>query len=157
MDAFLKPIVQKTSTYLRDTTDVLRLISELPFDPQHSLLLSLDVESLYTNIPQDASLSVIEEILQHMDWPYYTPVHFVMTCATLALKRNYFEFEGQLFLQSHGTSMGSTFAPSVAGLYVHHVEVNKILTDINPFLASIAIWKRYIEIGERRVGKECRL
>ena len=145
VDAFLKPIVQKTTTYLRDTTDVLRLLSELPFNPQQSLLLSLDVESLYTNIPQEASLTVIEDILQQMEWPFHTPIHFVMTCATLALKRNFFEFEGQLFLQSHGTSMGSTFAPSVAGLYVHHVEVKKILTANNPFFTSVALWKRYID------------
>ena len=41
--------------------------------------------------------------------------------------------------------MGSTFAPSIAGLYVHHLETERILCDINPFLSKIKLWKRYID------------
>ena len=46
-DAFLRPIVQKTGTYLRDTKDVLCLLKDLEFSEQTDLLVTLDVESMY--------------------------------------------------------------------------------------------------------------
>ena len=55
------------------------------------------------------------------------------------------QFEETIFLQSHGTSMGSAFAPSVAGLYVHSVEMKKILNSGNPYFTNIITWKRYID------------
>ena len=41
--------------------------------------------------------------------------------------------------------MGSTFAPSIAGLYVHYLERSKILDHTNPFLDRLKLWKRYID------------
>ena len=67
-DVYLKPIVQGTLTYLKDTTDMLRLLVDLNFQPGENLLLGLDVESLYTNILQESRLIVIEEIIYTMDW-----------------------------------------------------------------------------------------
>ena len=141
-DFFLRPIVQKTRTYLKD---VLRLLKDVEFDVTLDCLLTFDVESLYTSLPQDETLEVIEQILFQEDWEYRTPRTFVLECIELALKKNFFEFEEQIFLQTHGTSMGSTFAPSIAGLYVHYLEVGKILCETNPFLSKIKLWKRYID------------
>ena len=144
-DHFLKPLVQSTPTYLKDTGDLLRILKDLTFDPQVNLLVSLDVESLYTSIPQQAGLEVLEEILYATNWEYNTPRHFILDCARLALTRNFFQFEDTLYLQKHGTSMGSSFAPSMAGLYVHSLEHTKILVETNPFFENIIIWKRYID------------
>ena len=82
-------------------------------------MISLDIESLYTSIPQLETLRVIESILSEIQWEYRTPRHFVINLDKIALANNFFELEGTLYLQSHGTSMGSTFVPSLANLYVH--------------------------------------
>ena len=145
VDCFLRPLVRKTPTFLRDTTDVLKLLASTPYDPTENLLVSFDVESLYTSIPQNTSLEIIEETLTATDWQYHTPRHFILECAELAMKENYFKFEDVYYLQTHGISMGSTFAPSVAGLYVHSLESKVILTVNNPFLHHIQEWKRYID------------
>lgn len=88
---------------------------------------------------------MLEDVLFMETWDFRTPRHFVLECCRMALTENYFEFEEQLFLQSHGTSMGSAFAPSVAGLYVSNFETNHVLTQTNPYVSSILYWKRYID------------
>ncbi|KAJ1172432.1 hypothetical protein NDU88_004279 [Pleurodeles waltl] len=41
--------------------------------------------------------------------------------------------------------MGSTFAPSLACLYVDHFEKEMVLTEENPYVNHIRLWKRYID------------
>ncbi|XP_078520483.1 uncharacterized protein LOC144785472 [Lissotriton helveticus] len=144
-DAFLHPLVQSTTTYLKDTKSVLQLIDNRDFDPSSQLLMSLDVESLYTSLPHDETLQIIEEVLFTTPWKYQTPRGLVLECISLALQQNFFQYKQTIYLQSHGTSMGSTFAPSLAGLYVHHLETNKILHPGNPYRNNINTWKRYID------------
>ena len=121
------------------------LIKTISFDPSTDLLISFDVESLYTSLPQDETIRIIEQVLFDSEWNFNTPRAFVLECIEVALTQNYFEFEGTIYLQTHGTSMGSTFAPSLAGLYVSNLEHEHILSATNPFRENIRVWKRYID------------
>ncbi|KAJ1216093.1 hypothetical protein NDU88_003699 [Pleurodeles waltl] len=147
VDFFLQPIVKRIPTYLKDTTHVLLLLESIAFDKSKELLITLDVESLYTNITQEATLEVISNLLDvHMGGSQtQTPPGFILDLAHLALTRNYFKFEDSFFLQTQGTSMGSTFAPSLACLYVDHIERHTILHEDNPYRDQIKLWKRYID------------
>ena len=144
-DAFLKPLVQKTSTYLKDTKEVLNLIHHLNSEGPTNFLITLDVEALYTSIPQDATLNVVESFLLNSNLDSITPANFILECASIALKENFFQFENNFYLQTSGTSMGSTFAPSLACLYMFNFETTHILNDANPFRPNITTWKRYID------------
>ncbi|XP_078496562.1 neuropeptide FF receptor 1-like [Lissotriton helveticus] len=144
-DFFLNPLVQQTPSYIKDTKHLLNVIKETNFKPATQLLVGLDIESLYTSLPQDATLKVLHEVLMGTTWNHHTPRSFIMECATLVLKDNYFEYEGKLYLQTNGTSMGSVFAPSIAGLYVAHFKKTYIQTLTNPYTANIKIWRRYID------------
>ncbi|KAJ1144808.1 hypothetical protein NDU88_011103 [Pleurodeles waltl] len=144
-DWFLQPNVKRIPTYLKDTKDVLILLNDLDFDKDQEQLITLDVESLYTNIPQEATLEVISNLLNDGTWDSITPQEFVLDLAHLALTRNFFEFNKNFYLQIQGTSMGSTFAPSLASLYMDHFEKEMVLTDDNPFFDNIKLWKRYID------------
>ncbi|KAJ1160350.1 hypothetical protein NDU88_000852 [Pleurodeles waltl] len=141
VDFFLQPIVKRIPTYLKDTTHVLLLLESIAFDKSKELLITLDVESLYTNIPQEATLEVISNLLDvHMGGSQtQTPPGFILDLAHLALTRNYFKFEDSFFLQTQGTSMGSTFAPSLACLYVDHIERHTILHEDNPYRDQIKL------------------
>ncbi|KAJ1198333.1 hypothetical protein NDU88_002175 [Pleurodeles waltl] len=127
-DFLLQPLVKQFLTYLKDTTDILVLLETMPFDKTTELLITLDVESLYTNIPQEATLDVICDQLERTRGGSRTPPEFILDLAHLALTRNFFELEKTFYLQIHGTSMGSTFAPSLACLYVDSLHyINDIL------------------------------
>ncbi|KAJ1082464.1 hypothetical protein NDU88_002631 [Pleurodeles waltl] len=117
----------------------------MPFDKNTEHLITLDVEALYSNIPQEATLEVRCELLERNVNDSRTPPEYILDRAHLALTRNYFEFENQFFLQTQGTSMGSTFAPSLACLYVDNFEKKVVLHEDNPYLEHIRLWKRYID------------
>ncbi|KAJ1165123.1 hypothetical protein NDU88_005552 [Pleurodeles waltl] len=145
VDFFLQPLVKRIPTYLKDTTHVLLLLESISFDKTKELLITLDVESLYTNIPQEATLEVISNLLEENMDESITPPGFLLDLPHLALTRNYFKFEESFFLQTQGTSMGSTFAPSLACLYVVNFERLVVLNDDNPYRDKIKLWKRYID------------
>ncbi|KAJ1151578.1 hypothetical protein NDU88_004358 [Pleurodeles waltl] len=144
-DFFSQPMVRNTSTFLRDTKDTLILLNDVNDAGPTDILICLDVEALYTNIPQEATLAAVEDLLLAETWTYNTPVIFIMQCASVALKENFFQFETRLFHQIQDTSMGSTFAPSLACLYMFAFEQRYILTPEQPFFTNIRLWRRYID------------
>ncbi|XP_069476323.1 uncharacterized protein [Ambystoma mexicanum] len=145
VDYFLKPEVTKMRSYLKDTTAVLELIKDRPFDPTLNILVTLDIESLYTKIPQMATLRVIDKILRERDPPMTTPVSLVMQLAEIALTKNFFIYENSFYEQISGTAMGATFAPSLANLYVANFEEAIIYNPTNPWLPNLDLWARYID------------
>ncbi|KAJ1151358.1 hypothetical protein NDU88_004140 [Pleurodeles waltl] len=83
-DVFLQPLVKQIPTYPKDTTDALVLLDSMPFDRNTELLITLDVESLYTNIPQEATLEVICELSENNRSDSRTPPEFILDLAHLA-------------------------------------------------------------------------
>ena len=63
VDYFLQPLTVGIPSYIWDTTDFLNKLHELPLLPSGSLLVTLDVSSLYTNIPHDEGIQACEEAL----------------------------------------------------------------------------------------------
>ena len=62
VDLQLQPHVQNLPSYLKDTTDFLRKQNaQAPFPPD-TLLVSMDVTSLYTNIPHQDGIQACEEV-----------------------------------------------------------------------------------------------
>ena len=53
VDYHLKPLVQTTQSFIKDTTHFLNKLEQLGQLPQNALLVTLDVSSLYTNIPHN--------------------------------------------------------------------------------------------------------
>ena len=64
VDYFLKPIVQNTRSYIRDTTHFLNLLQNHKNTPENTFLVTLDVSSLYTNIPNDLGIEACREQLE---------------------------------------------------------------------------------------------
>ena len=59
VDHLIQPIAQKQASYLKDTTDFLNFIEKTRL-PKNTILVSMDVTSLYTNIPQEGITTVCE-------------------------------------------------------------------------------------------------
>ena len=66
-DNFLKPLSNLHPFYLQDTPDFLEWIEEVDKDdlPANSILFSVDVTGLSTNIPQDDGLEFCREALEN--------------------------------------------------------------------------------------------
>ena len=60
VDHLIQPIAQKQASYLKDTTDFLNFIEKTKL-PKDTILVSMDVTSLYTNIPQEEEITTVCE------------------------------------------------------------------------------------------------
>ena len=81
----------------------------------HTLLITLDMESMYTNIDNQQGLEAVRNIFQASPSPRRSDKH-ILELLELSLKNNDFEFNNETFLQISGTAMGKKFAPSYANL-----------------------------------------
>lgn len=123
VDQFLKPMSTVHPSYLQDTPDFLRCIEDLNKTalPENAILFTMDVQSLYTNIPQDEGLKICEKILNKRT-DQSVPTSFIISLLNLCLKENLFEFNNKLFRQLLGTAMGIHPAPSYANLYMADID-----------------------------------
>ena len=60
VDHLIQPIAQNQASYLKDTTDFLNFIEKTKL-PKDTILVSMDVTSLYTNIPQEEGITTVCE------------------------------------------------------------------------------------------------
>ncbi|CAH3155824.1 unnamed protein product [Pocillopora meandrina] len=58
VDHLLQPIAQKQTSYLKDTTDFINFIEKTQVS-NDTILVSMDVTSLYTNIPQEEGITIV--------------------------------------------------------------------------------------------------
>ena len=93
MDLHLQSHVQTLPSYLQDTTEFLKKQEALGPLPSDALLVSMDVTSLYTNIPHSDGIKACEESWDRRDIKD-PPTQTLVKLLTLVLKCNNFEFDG---------------------------------------------------------------
>ena len=139
-DYHLQPLVKQLPSYLRDTKDFLWRISNLDPLPPDCILLTLDVSSLYTNIPHNEGIEACRRALDthaNPDPPTDSLVRMMEQILTL----NNFKFNGQHYLQIQETAMGTRMAPSYANIFMGELEKHLLQNTVN----RPSIWWRYIE------------
>ena len=145
LDHYLKPIVQQIPSYIKNTTHFLRILKTTNGHiPSNSILESFDVTSLYTNIPHDEGISCCLTALKkfyHNTLPL--PLRHIKTMLDFIMKKNYFLFDGNFYLQIHGTAMGTPCAPNYANIFMEDLETRIISTA--PGGRTPILWKRYID------------
>ncbi|XP_063077568.1 uncharacterized protein LOC134467623 [Engraulis encrasicolus] len=141
VDVVIKDIVKTLPSYISDTRDVLKLLSNITI-PDNVYLVTFDVESLYTNIPHEGGLEAMAHYLESQDDGL--PTELLLNMTRFILKSNYFLFNNKYFLQVQGTSMGSPFAPNYANLFMGLWEEKHIFNN-NPFKDNLLIFKRFID------------
>ena len=88
LDFHLQPMAQKVKSYIKDTKDFLNKLKELPELPEDSFLCSIDVVSLYPNIPHEFGLSALKESLDKREDKTLS-TETILELAELVLKNNY--------------------------------------------------------------------
>jgi len=142
VDHFLNPIVAKTRSYIKDSTDFISRINDIKNLSPDTLLVTLDVSSLYTNIPNGEGIMACSLALSANRSTTDRPsVQNLIWLLKLTLRLNNFEFNGDHYIQTGGTAMGTRVAPSYANIFMDHLE-QKLVYDqpIQPL-----VWWRYID------------
>ena len=120
VDWFLAPLATKHPSYLRDTNDFLDKIRSIRI-PNESFLVTLDVESMYTNIDNTDGMKAVRNSFTNNPDPKRPDLE-VLELLKLCLEKNDFEFKGDWYLQTSGTAMGKKFAPSYANIFMANWE-----------------------------------
>jgi hypothetical protein len=85
-------------------------------DP-NTILATIDVCGLYTNIPVEEGLDAVREALEDRE-NKETSTEFLIRLLEIVLKSNIFEFNSELFLQLIGTAMGTKCAPNYSNIFM---------------------------------------
>ena len=123
VDRLIQPIAQKQDSYLKDTTDFINFIEKTKL-PQNVILASMDVSSLYTNIPQEEGITTVcqeyEAFYIETPPPPPVPTRYLREMLNLILQENSFRFNGSDYLQTHawnchGNENGRSFCEHLHG------------------------------------------
>ena len=143
-DCIFFPIVTMLLTLIKDTSDVIRLCKDIKFtdDYQCRYLFTMDICSLYTNIPTAVGLTAHKYYLEYYpdESRLFTPT--LLKLAELVLNLSSFEFDGKYYIQKKGVAMGTNMGPSYACLFVGYFEEKMLLTYTGT--KPIMLW-RYID------------
>ena len=84
---------------------------------------SLDVDSLFTNIPLEETINICcDTLFKETDiYEGYSKSEF-KTLLSLASKESYFFFNEVLYKQNNGVAMGSPLGPTLANAFLSHYE-----------------------------------
>ena len=112
--------------------------------PIQSKPVSIDLKSMYTNIPIQEGLDAFREELENRS-DKTIPTDFYIKLLKLVLESNIFEFDREYFIQLLGTAMGTRVAPTYANIFMAKLE--KFMLDNCPqdFKQFLHCWKRYID------------
>ena len=113
----MRPLAEALPSHIKDTTDFIKRLRRIGKVPNDSILVTLDVSSLYTNIDTEDGLLIVEEELTRagQNQPSATTITWLLD---KVLKLNNFTFNNHNFIQVKGTAMGTRAAPNHANVYM---------------------------------------
>lgn len=115
LDRILSPLVIETKSFIEDT-------DSLPECEEEDILVTWDVNSLYTSIPQKSEIDASIELINEDGLYSLAQIEFIEKLLTIILKNNNFLFQDVFVQQRKGVAMGSNVAPSFACSFMHSFE-----------------------------------
>ena len=141
VDHFIGNIVPLSQSYIRDSTHLINILTGISLQPG-MLLCTLDITSLYTNIPHNEGIEAIKKMLAINRPPGSKPHNsYIIELLELVLTNNHFEFNGNYYHQLSGTAMGTKLVPSYANLFMATFEDKYVYT----YPQKPTLWKRFID------------
>ena len=99
--------VRNLNSYIKDTTDFLRKLSEIQQPlPKGAIMFCFDVKALYPSVPRKEARTACEKALQGRTNKSLT-TECVLDMLDLALENNNFSFNDKHYIQREGTAIGS--------------------------------------------------
>ena len=124
VDSILQPLLHNVPSLITDTNDFLRKLNDINhlITPE-STMITMDVNSLYTNIPHTDGINACRSFLnRHTTDPAL--INDIPILIDFILTHDLFKFNNDHYLQIKGTAMGTKMAPAyIISLWVlskHH-------------------------------------
>ena len=112
----LQPLVREMPSYIKDTNVFISKINKFPVPP-NSLLVTMDVKSLYTSIPNNEGIASVKKKYDRY-LKKTIPTKIITTFLALILTLNNLIFNSKFYLQIKVCAMGTICAPSYSCQYL---------------------------------------
>ena len=104
-------------------------------------LISLDVVSLFTNVPVELAVNSIHKRWNFISKHCNIPRDEFVGAVRFVLDSTFFKFDNQFYKQNFGTPMGSPLSPTIADLVMQDLESDVLETIDFP----VAFYYRYVD------------
>ena len=140
LNKFITPIIPTRFSVQRNS-DLLTNLRNYTYT-NNSVLVSFDVESLFTNVPLDETIEIAANLVydRSSNLPPF-PKHTFIKLLKIATS-NLFLFNDKLYRQKDGLAMGSPLAPTLSNLFMGVLE-NRHLN--NRKSSCVKFYKRFVD------------
>jgi len=113
--------VPNTFSHLDNSFNLIEKLRNVDINEKH-VLISLDVISLFTNIPLDLAIESVSRRWEYISVGCSIPREEFLCALRLIFDSTYFQFDGNIYKQNFGTPMGSPLSPIISDLVMRDIE-----------------------------------
>lgn len=117
----LKKAIKLPNSHIDNSFKLIEKIKNLHIPPDY-YLVSLDVVSLFTNIPLSLVINSLDKRYSDISSKCTIPFTDIINCTKFLFNNTYFTFENVVYRQIFGTPMGSAVSPLFADLVMDDLE-----------------------------------
>ena len=141
VDHHLQPVVKQIPSHIKETNHFINKVNNFSV-PVNSILVTMDVRSLYTSLPNNEGIAATKK--RYDNYIRKTlPPKIITTSLVLLLMLNNFVFNSKFYLQIKGCTMGTICAPTYANIFMAKFE-QKYIYKTNQFVSystlMISLW-----------------
>jgi len=125
MSSFLQKLltehIPNTFSHVENSFQLTDKLRNIHIDDNH-MLISLDVISLFTNIPLDLALESVSKRWDSISSICNIPYNEFINALKMILNSTYFRFNNQIYKQNFGAPIGSSLSSIIADLVLRDLE-----------------------------------
>ncbi|XP_046601934.1 uncharacterized protein LOC124295557 [Neodiprion lecontei] len=106
---------------VRDSFALVNAIRDFRLPPDH-VLVSLDVVSLFTNVPQDLAINAVKQRWHQSMDKIPVPLNELIKALHICFRAATFKFNQNIYAQTYGLPMGSPLSPILSDLVLDDLE-----------------------------------
>ena len=128
-----------TKHCLKDSFEFIETVKDLNLTDK--TMFSLDVSSLFTNVPLKETIEFLCEFIEHNAIDIGLPPQDLKVLLYRCTQNVQFKFNNHLYSQIDGVAMGSPLGPLLADVFMAKLENEQLQTSIKKF----CVYKRYVD------------
>ena len=143
LSRILRPLVGKSPHHICNNQDFIEHLKGITLG-QEEVMVSYDVRALFTSVPINPALEIIEKLLKEdpeLQKRTTMSIPNIMDLLEFCLRSTYFTYRGKFYEQVEGAAMGSPISPIVANLFMENFEMRALQSSPNPPL----LWNRFVD------------